>query len=162
VEFDNFISCSPFQPMEGSHLCHQAFCINPNHLVYEAVWLNTDCKCCHAVAHMLRQNSLAVPVYCTEYCLPCLLQHAALTPYEAILIQLAVVAEARGRLPPEQCSSIDHPYRTFESRLPLSFPVCAVVLDRIYLATSLAGGAGVERLTFRCRFCIPARLFLSL
>lgn len=148
--------------MEGSHLCHQAYCISPSHLVYEAEWLNIDRKRCHVLAHTLRQQSHVVPARCTVHDPPCLLQHASLTPYEAILIQLTVVAKARGWSPPSQGRPSSHPYPTFESRLPLSFLDCAVVLDPGHITASLASAAAAERLAFRCRYCTPARPFVSL
>jgi hypothetical protein len=159
LEFDNFLGSGPFQPMEGSHLCHKGHCINPNHAVFEEMRVNADRKQCNVLAYTLRRQGHPVPASCTEHQPPCLLQHASLTPYEAILIQLAVMAEARGLDSPVRPPNPGHPYLSFEGRLPPSSG--CVALDRDHLVTDMTEPAPEERPVFRCSYCPVIRPFVS-
>ncbi|KAL2075898.1 hypothetical protein VTL71DRAFT_841 [Oculimacula yallundae] len=121
-ELDVFLGAGPFEAMDGSHLCHQSTCIV--HLVYESAFLNLSRKACHELAQHLRRQGEAVPIHCSDpdHDPPCMMQHAALTTYEAYLIQFSILRKAKG-LPPiaEPPRPRRHTYNTFEYQLPVLF-----------------------------------------
>ena len=72
VELDNFLGCGPFQPMDGSHLCHHEHCIV--HLTYESAAVNLDRWDCCLEACFPRQDGRDVPEHCTKPSPLCLMQ----------------------------------------------------------------------------------------
>jgi hypothetical protein len=163
IELDNFLGSGPFEPREGSHLCHQGYCINPNHITLEEATVNRDREQCQSLAHHLRTQGHAVPAACNKHQPRCLLHLASLAPFEAFHVQLAVVAQARRLEPPPVPACPGHPYPTLECRLPLSFPGSTVALDPCDIAQPLAARRpSSDRLVLYCPFCTAIRPFLSL
>lgn len=72
VELDNLLSCGPFKPMDGSHLCHHEHCII--HLTYESADTNMDRWNCCLEARFLRQDGRQIPEHCGKHRPPCLMQ----------------------------------------------------------------------------------------
>ena len=74
IDLDNFMGQGPFEPMEGSHLCHHGHCVNPNHTIYEKRTTNSDRSRCVMIAWSLRKTAHDVPMHCPIHEPPCLLQ----------------------------------------------------------------------------------------
>ncbi|RDW91142.1 hypothetical protein BP5796_02307 [Coleophoma crateriformis] len=165
LELDNFLCSGPFLPMEGSHLCHHPHCIVPEHATYESAATNDDRRRCYTLAQDLRALGLPVPEHCIRHKhRPCLMQLAALTPFEAYLIQFAIARRAKGLLgqDPLVLAPADHPFATFERRLPVSFAM-DITVDAAYLTPiSLREDPAEIRPVFYCNYCISVTPFKSL
>ncbi|KAI4603666.1 hypothetical protein KJ359_003483 [Pestalotiopsis sp. 9143b] len=74
IELDNFLECGPYKRMDGSHLCHNLFCITPSHIVYESCTANQARNDCFQRARFLRNENRAVPDRCDQHDPPCLMQ----------------------------------------------------------------------------------------
>lgn len=74
IELDNFLECGPYKRMDGSHLCHNLFCITPSHIVYESCTANQARNDCFQRARFLRNENRAVPARCDQHDPPCLMQ----------------------------------------------------------------------------------------
>jgi hypothetical protein len=185
MELDNLLGSGPFRPMDGSHLCHHGHCLNPFHSIYEDYKTNNDRSRCRIMAEELRALGLPIPKCCIRHKQrPCLLQvypplqllawlplliidvlqHAAITDFEAYLIQISITAQARGlEYTPLVSPPASHPYSTFKTHLPISFTGCVVTIDPEHLATPLLQPVLSEpRPTFQCRHCSVANTFRSL
>ncbi|KAK8134938.1 hypothetical protein PG984_006950 [Apiospora sp. TS-2023a] len=157
-ELDVFLGCGPFKSMHGSHTCHHENCIV--HICYEPSDMNIDRIDCHDRARFLRSEARAIPERCDIHDPPCLLQLASLTTFEAYLIQFAVLCRSR-RLsrPPAPSRPRRHPYKTFETELPLSAGFGGGSSLR-YDDEPLAGyDVRVGRPTLLCRFCPGIKSF---
>lgn len=77
IELDNFLGFGPYQEVDGSHRCHQGFCIV--HLVLEGTPTNHDRGKCREHAVTLRRLAKEIPEQCLEHDPPCLLQVRHLT-----------------------------------------------------------------------------------
>ena len=123
IELDNFVGLGPYKPKDGSHRCHHSTCINQHHLRYEDSDINSGRGECYKAARFIRKLDFPIPKHCPNHEAPCLMQHAALTDMETYMIQFAVISMVKG-LPPLTMSPpmpADHPFPTFEYRLPLPF-----------------------------------------
>ncbi|ETS81475.1 hypothetical protein PFICI_06477 [Pestalotiopsis fici W106-1] len=129
IELDNFMECGPFKRMDGSHLCHNLFCITPSHIVYEPTTVNQARNECFQRARFLRNENRAVPDRCDQHDPPCLMQHAALTTYERCLLQVWALRQSLGMPSPSPSPAPApapvrprfHPYSSLEYQLPLTF-----------------------------------------
>lgn len=75
VDLDAFVDHEgPLPKMQGSHLCHQAYCILPSHVCYEPDTNNYKRNTCKALAKHFRRYSMEIPIYCKYHDPPCLLQ----------------------------------------------------------------------------------------
>ena len=72
ADLDQFLSCGPWMPKDGSYLCHHKHCII--YLTYESAAMNLDRRDCCLEARFLRQDNREVPKYCTKHSPPCLMQ----------------------------------------------------------------------------------------
>ena len=154
--FDNFVGIGPYRPMDGSHLCHHGACINQHHLKYEDSGINAGRNRCLYAAQDIRLSGLDVPQRCARHQPPCLLQHAALTPFEVYSIQFSIFRMANGLPPVEGVRQpSDHPYPTFEYQLPLSFADCSVNVDpsNLIVAKSQPVTSSTQVPILSCRFC---------
>ena len=61
-------------PLEGSYLCHQRMCINPNHIVYESHETNVDREKCHHHPEAFRQYGYIIPPRCRIHDPPCFIE----------------------------------------------------------------------------------------
>lgn len=170
VDLDQFLSGQdgPWQQLHGSHRCHHGYCIIANHLLYEDKERNFFRNTCKFGARKLRIYSkvfrsilpnFQLPKYCIEHDPPCLLQHAALTSVEAILIQFAVLRQARS-LPPAgpvpRPADFEPKFDTFEYQLPIQFGAPDIKVHPDHLAYSIKS-ATRDEMEWRCTFCHNAR-----
>jgi len=89
-------------------------------------------------------------------------QHAALTSFEAYLVQFSVVGQARGFPLLEAVPPADHPYPTFEPRLPVAFMNCAITLDQAHLSPDVTLVSIDIHPLFYCSYCRIVKTFKSL
>lgn len=162
MELDNFLGCGSYQPKEGSHLCNHRQCAI--HLVYETAQINQERKICHARARFRRQCGLPIAERCDTHYPGCLLQQAALTTYETLLIQFWVLHIAVGRSPPPPPR---RPrwlrYPTFEFKLPLNFchGPSTLNLEHQELVDHVAPQDHNEKPELLCSFCRGIKAFKS-
>jgi hypothetical protein len=166
ADLDNFLHLdrAHHAPMQGSHLCHQGDCIVPAHLIYEPTFINLSRVECYRFAHGLRGQGLAVPSECQRHTPACLLQLAALMPAERLSIQLDVYRQSRGlaTLPPPTTPA-DHPFSTFEAKMPVQFP-CTGTTELPWRLTDVLTEGGdtyhdMPRLQFVCCFCLTRKVY---
>ncbi|KAL9111660.1 MAG: hypothetical protein Q9227_003933 [Pyrenula ochraceoflavens] len=74
----------------ASHLCHQPFCVNENHFVFEPAQVNHDRKNCYSAAVYARKARRPIEEECGVHVPLCKTQIAALTQLEAICIQFYI------------------------------------------------------------------------
>lgn len=117
---------------------------------------------CSDESQQMRRNGEKVPWGCSLHNPPCLMQLAALTPFEAVLIQGFVFnrGTARENLPPRPRQ---HRYPTFETQVPVSFAVEREANPTLSLQgnSSTAPSGRVPRPDLCCPFCPAARIFNS-
>lgn len=94
---------------------------NRNHLKYEPCHINLARITCSDEAQQMRRNGEKVPWGCSTHDPPCLLQLAALTPFEAVLIQRFVFNRGAADKQPPPPRPRQHRYPTFETQIPVSF-----------------------------------------
>ncbi|KAL2405721.1 hypothetical protein ABEF95_000981 [Exophiala dermatitidis] len=158
VELEIFCGKSNYEPMDGSHRCHQPYYINPNHVVFETSKTNISRNRCATFAQELRHYAFEVPSHCRHHQPPYLPALAALTAVEAFYVQFSVLCRAKDCPRPETSFAAphNHPYDTFEHELPLSFASCSVIPDDADLVDNEAESVDPESLrspTFYCYFC---------
>jgi len=164
VEFDSLLSTGVYIPMDGSHLCHQGYCITPLHIVYERADVNSEREGCRTLAADLRRHG-HVREHCLKHHPPCRLTLAAMTPSEHFLVQLSVLRHARGRDPAPPAPRPDHhPFPTFEDRLPLSFAEVQRLPDRERLAYMQPNVPADKKSLpiFYCPFCRKVSTFRTI
>jgi hypothetical protein len=148
--------------MQGSHLCNHYLCII--HSIYETAEINAERKECHVYARFLRKAGLLVPLYCDKHTPACLLQHAALTEFETLLIQFFVWRTAHSiQHPTAPPTPRWHPYPTLEFELPLKFsrilPAKEFTMEDLVVQPKPSNCGKPE---LKCRFCSRIKSFKSL
>ncbi|KAK6210913.1 hypothetical protein LQW54_005791 [Pestalotiopsis sp. IQ-011] len=160
IELDNLIECGPFQRMDGSHCCHNAFCILPSHIVYEPVAVNKSRAECSKHARFLRVHGRAVPPACDKHEPPCLMQHAVLTMYERCLLQVLMFRMfCNIELPPPPRRPRLHPFPSFDPELPLRFVGAQQgVVVRLGDRAPGVPHRGTHKPGLVCSLCLSARI----
>lgn len=169
-------------PSQGSHLCHNSFCVVPSHLAYEPSEVNQSRIRCADEAKRLRQERDTIPAACQVHDPPCLLQvgqlareapvhvtdreqHAALTTYERILIQIWVLRRSMGLDPALDAPSRPrwHTLPTLESTAPPTFcrGAPAVTASDEDLFNPIEHKGRIPRPELTCPFCSGIKSFAS-
>ncbi|KIV81527.1 hypothetical protein PV11_03705 [Exophiala sideris] len=168
IDLDQFNSIKekgPYVDMQGSHLCSQAFCILPGHIEWESRLKNMSRNKCQNFAKNLRSYGSQIPKHCIHHDPPCLMQHAALTAYEAFCIQMSLFCVANDLEVPELPRPTDHSFPTFETRLPLSMPCCETALQadpEALVAASNNSATTAEKLLFTCALSCSSRRWIQI
>ncbi|KAL8657101.1 MAG: hypothetical protein Q9226_002253 [Calogaya cf. arnoldii] len=157
LDLDVYLGSGDTKPMDASHLCHHDHCIT--HVIYEPVNINQDRRKCCRQTRILRAEKLPVPVHCSQYSPPCMMQHAALTRLETYYIQFAVLRQAHGHPP---SPAISRPrrflYPTFESVVPSAMFPSVTVDENAWISNPPTTVTNNERPEMICIYCTEDRL----